>query len=423
MTLTEYGYKPRLIDGKISKYMGLFGALSIEGPKWCGKTWTALNHAKSVVYLLDPENDYANREAARLNPASILTGERPLLVDEWQEVPGIWDAVRFASDRTRDKGLYLLTGSVTPPKGSYSHSGAGRIGRIRMRPMSLYESGDSSGAISLRGLFGGERINADASKLTQEKLILCVIRGGWPGNIASPPDVAGILPEQYIAALAETDISNADNTKRNPELVLHLLTAIARTNVTSAKLSTIVADVQSRFGHISRQTVSNYLSVLSRLYVIEEIPQWFPELRDKQRLRKAPKRMLTDPSIAVSALKARYNDLVRDPRTLGMVFENLCMRDLLIYSDIAGAKLSHYHDLNDLEVDGIVELDSKWAAFEIKLGSHRVDEGAKAMKRLQSKLVSKGAEAPSFLAVITGGGALYTRSDGIHVIPIDCLKP
>ena len=423
MTLTENGYRPRLIDGKITKYLSLFGALSIEGPKWCGKTWTALNHARSVVYMLDPENDYANREAARLNPASILTGENPLLVDEWQEVPGIWDAVRFASDRTREKGLYLLTGSVTPKEGSYSHSGAGRIGKIRMRTMSLYESGDSSGKISLAGLFEGEEITPDISKLTQEKLIFLAIRGGWPENIASPNDDAGILPEQYIAALAETDISNADNTKRNPELVLHLLAAIARTNVTSAKLVTITADVSSRFGGVTRQTVSDYLSALSRLYVVEEIPQWFPELRDKQRLRKAPKRMLADPSIAVSALKARSSELARDPRTLGMVFENLCLRDLLVYSDIAGAKLSHYHDLNDLEVDAIVEMGTKWAAIEIKLGAHRVEEGATSLNRLQSMLGSKGADAPAFMAVVTGGGPLYTRDDGIHVIPVDCLKP
>ena len=423
MALTENGYKPRLIDSKITKYIGLFGALSIEGPKWCGKTWTALNHAKSVVYMLDPENDYANREAAKLNPAAILTGEKPVLVDEWQEVPGIWDAVRFASDRTKDKGLFLLTGSVTPRSGSFSHSGAGRIGKIRMHTMSLYESGDSTGMVSLADLFNEENITPDISKLTQDKLIYLVTRGGWPANDALSTDDAGIIPEQYISALAETDISNADNTKRNPELVLHLIAALARTNVTLAKLSTVTADIQSRFGSVTRQTISDYLSALSRLYVVEEIPQWFPELRDKQRLRKAPKRMLADPSIAVSALKAKSGELARDPRTLGMVFENLCLRDLLIYSDLIGAKLSHYHDLNNLEVDVIIELNTKWSAIEIKLGAHRVDEGAEALKRLRSKLISKGAIFPSFLAVITGGGALYTRADGVHVIPIDCLKP
>lgn len=423
MALTEQGYKSRLIDGRIARYMGLFGAISIEGPKWCGKTWTGLNHANSVVYLLDPENDYSNRESARLNPASILTGKKPLLVDEWQEVPGIWDAVRYASDRTKEKGLYLLTGSVTPKRDGFAHSGAGRIGRVRMRTMSLYESGNSSGAVSLSDLFEGKRIKSGASALTQEKLIDLVVRGGWPENIGTAKEDAAILPEQYIAALAGSDITNTDNVKRNPELLLHLLAALARTNVTPAAQSTIVTDVRARFGEVARQTVAEYLSVMTRLYVVEEIPQWFPELRDKLRLRKAPKRMLSDPSIAVSALKARPNDLSRDVRTLGGVFENLCLRDLLVYCEADGAKLSHYHDANGLEVDAIVELGVKWAGVEVKLGSHRVEEGAGALKRLQAKLVSKGADAPAFLCVITGGGPLYTRDDGIHVIPIDCLKP
>ena len=423
MALTEHGYKLRLVDSKITRYMSLFGALSIEGPKWCGKTWTALNHANSAVYLLDPENDYSNREAARLNPASILTGDKPLLVDEWQEVPAIWDAVRFASDKTKEKGLYLLTGSVTPKEGSFVHSGAGRIGRIRMRTMSLYESGDSTGDVSLLELFDGKSVAPGISRLSQEKLIDLIIRGGWPGNIDVAKDDAGILPEQYNLALAETDITSTDNVKRNPELVMHLLTSVARTNVTPALLNTIVADVQARFGDITRQTVAEYLSALLRLYVVEEIPQWFPELRDKLRLRKMPKRMLVDPSIAVSALKASPNDLTRDPRTLGGLFENLCLRDMLVYAGTIGAKLSHYHDASGLEVDAIIELGVKWAGLEIKMGAHRVEDGAAALKRLSEKLVNKGASAPAFMCVITGGGPLFTRDDGIFVIPIDCLKP
>ena len=422
MTLTEPGYKQRLIDNKIDKYMDLFGALSIEGPKWCGKTWTALNHASSVVYILDPENDYSNREAAKLNPASILNDKKPLLVDEWQEVPGIWDAVRYEADRTKKKGLYLLTGSVTPKKDSYVHSGAGRIGRIRMRTMSLYESGDSSGNVSLSEMFDGVQITPGKSRLTQEKLIELLVRGGWPANIDVTKENAGIIPEQYIIALSETDISNVDNVKRNPDTVMQLISAIARTNMTTTLLSTITADVQARFGSTTRQTVSEYLSALKRMYVVEEIPQWFPELRDKLRLRKMPKRMLADPSIAVSALKARPDDIARDPRTLGGIFENLCFRDLLVYSESLGAKLSHYHDSNDLEVDVIIEFGSKWAALEVKLGAHRVDEGAASLKQLRKKLVSKGAEPPAFSAVITGGGTLFTRDDGIHVIPIDCLR-
>jgi predicted AAA+ superfamily ATPase len=414
---------PRLIDAKIAQHLTLFGALSIEGPKWCGKTWTALNHANSVVYLLDPENDYANREAAKLNPASILTGEKPLLVDEWQEVPAIWDAVRFASDRTRERGLFLLTGSVTPSENSFSHSGAGRIGRIRMRTMSLFESGDSLGLVSLLGLFSGDKISAGASKLNQRQLIYLAQRGGWPGNANTSEESAGILPEQYNLALAETDISSADNVKRNPQLVLHLLASVARTNATPASLNVLASDVQARFSDVSRQTVSNYISTLIRLYVVEEIPQWFPELRDKQRLRKAPKRILADPSIAVSALNASPSELSRDPRTLGGVFENMVLRDLLVYSEAIGAKLSHYHDANDLEVDAIIELGNNWAGVEIKMGSHRVDEGAATLKRLRDKLVSKGAAPPKFLCVITGGGPLFVREDEVYVVPIDCLKP
>jgi len=423
MTLTEKGYKARLIDDKITKYRQLFGAISIEGPKWCGKTWTALNHAKSVVYILDPENFYANREAARLNPASVLRGETPLLIDEWQEVPGIWDAVRFASDRTKEKGLYLLTGSVTPKKDSFVHSGTGRIGRVRMRTMSLHESGDSSGLVSLLELFNNANITPDSSGLSQEKLIYLLTRGGWPENVNTLDSDIGILPEQYINSLANTDISNVENVKRNPDMVLHLLAAVARTNVTPTLQNTIVADVQARFGEVSRQTVAEYLSTLMRLYVIEEIPQWFPELRNKLRLRKTPKRMLADPSIAVSALKANKNDLARDPRTLGGIFENLCLRDLLIYSEYSGIKLSHYHDANGLEIDVILEYGTQWACIEIKMGVHNIDEGSASLKRLKDKVVSKGAEKPAFLAVVTGGGPVYTRDDGVHVIPIDCLKP
>lgn len=423
MGLTESGYKPRIMDEKITHYLGLFGALSIEGPKWCGKTWTALNHANSVVYMMDPENDYATREAAKLNPAAILAGEKPILVDEWQEVPGIWDAVRFASDRTKEKGLYILTGSVTPYAGSYVHSGAGRIARIRMRTMSLFESGDSSGAVSLSGLFKGNKIVPGKSGLNQEKLIDLTIRGGWPENIGVAKKDAGILPEQYNLALARTDITSPDNVKRNPELVLHLLAAVARLNATPALLNTIVADVQARFGQVARQTIAEYLDVLMRLYVIEEIPQWFPELRDKLRLRKTPKRMLADPSVAVSALRASPNELVRDPRTLGGIFECLCLRDLLIYSESSGAKLSHYRDANGLEVDAIVELGTQWVGIEIKMGSHRVEEGVASLKRLRDKLVARDAPEPASLCVVTGGGPLFTRDDGVHVIPIDCMKP
>ena len=231
-----------------------------------------------------------------------------------------------------------------------------------------------------------------------------------------------ILPEQYLLALAATDISSADNIRRNPDLVMHLLAAVARTNMTSSMQSVIVADVQGRFGEVTRQTVAEYLSVLKRLYVVEDIPQWFPSLRDKLRLRKSPKRMFADPSLAVSALKARPADLARVPRTLGGIFENLCVRDFLVYTDALGASLSHYHDASGLEVDIIIEYGNQWAAMEIKLGTHRIEEGVRNLKRLRDKVTSKGAPPPAFLCVITAGGPVYTRDDGVFVVPIDCWK-
>jgi predicted AAA+ superfamily ATPase len=426
VALTEKGYMPRLADQAVERCLRLFGAVSIEGPKWCGKTWTALNHANSAVYLLDPENGYQNREAARLNPASILVGERPLLVDEWQEVPGIWDAVRFASDRAEGKGSFILTGSVTPKEQGHAHSGAGRIARVRMGPMTLFESDPPAAAprASIMGMFeAGGALAPGASSLNQERLIQRIVRGGWPASLSAPAGDAAFLVEQYVGALVETDITHADSAKRDPALARHLLASVARVNATAAKDSVIVADVQARFGNVSRQNVAGYLSTLRRLHVVVEIPQWFPALRDKLRLRAAPKRMLADPSIAARALQATPQGLARDPRTLGGLFENLCLRDLLAYAEAVGARLSHYRDASGLEADAVLELGGAWAALEIKLGAHRVDEGAASLKRLEEKLVARGAPRPAFKAVVVGGGPMHTREDGVHVIPVDCLAP
>jgi predicted AAA+ superfamily ATPase len=423
MTLKQPGYRPRLIDTTIERYGRIFGALSIEGPKWCGKTWTALNHANSVVYLLNPENNYANREAARLNPASVLEGIPPLLVDEWQEVPAIWDAVRFQVDKSKAKCEFILTGSVTPKKKQYSHSGAGRIARIRMRSMSLFESNESSGEVSLKELFEKDCFAPAASTLNQDVLLKILVRGGWPENIAVAEEDAGIIPQQYIEALLVGENNSETGEERfNPQVMRQVLAALARVNTTTASDSRIVADVQARYGSITRQTVAKYLSALEQVFLFDEIPQWFPELRSTIRLRKSPKRVLTDPSLAVAAMRATPSELKRDPRTLGMLFENLCLRDLAIYAESFGASLSHYHDDSGLEVDAILEIGTEWAALEIKLGAHRVEEAADGLNRLTSKLTQRGASSPRFLAILTGGGPLYTRDDGIHVIPLDCLR-
>jgi predicted AAA+ superfamily ATPase len=403
--------------------MGMFGAVSIEGPKGCGKTWTALKHADSAVYMQNTENDYSTREAAKLNPAAILTSTKPLLVDEWQEATDVWGAVQPPSSGTNEKGQYILTGSVVPKAGSFAHSDAGKIAKIRMRTMSLYESGDSSGAASLSDLFQGKKFEPGASALSQEKLIGLAIRGGWPGNISAAKEDAGMLPEQYIIALAKTGMTDADNVRRNPGLALHLLAAVARTNAEPALMSAIVADVQARFGQVARQTIADYLSVLMRLYTVEEIEPWLPALSGKIRLRKGARRILADPSLAVSVLRAGPAELARDPRALGGIFKSLCLRDLLIYSEALEAKLSHYHDASGLEVDAVIESGAQWAGIEIKMGAHRVEEGAASLKRLRGKLVSNGTPAPAVLCVITDGCPLFARADGVNVIPLDCMGP
>jgi predicted AAA+ superfamily ATPase len=430
MTLTPEGYLPRLADKTLERYLRLFGAVAVEGPKWCGKTWTSLAHSQSSVSIMDPENGYANREAARLNPAAILEGNEPgkdpplpLLVDEWQEVPAIWDAVRFACDKTREKGRYIITGSSTPKDDSYIHSGAGRIARLRMRPMSLKESGVSSCAASLSALFEGQGVGTGASRLNQNKLISLLTRGGWPGNLETADNDAGILPLQYIQTLAESDISHSDNKRRNPDLILQLLASLARLTAGTAQSKPVVSDVQARFGDVTRQTVAAYTESLKRLYVIDEIPEWFPELKNTLRLRRLPKRIFCDPSLAIAALHARPAELKRDPRTLGNFFENLALRDLEIYAESIGGKLSHYHDSGGLEVDAILEKGNQWAAIEVKLGSYRVEEGEANIKKLCQKVESKGAPPPSFSAVVTGGGPLYQIKNGPYVIPLDFLAP
>ena len=424
MTLKKAGYRRRIIDDKIEKYMQAFSALSIEGPKWCGKTWTVLNHANSVVFFQDPKDGKSILEAARLSPLTVLSGQQPVAIDEWQEFPGIWDAVRHAVDMNPGVGQYLLTGSATPRRDTYSHSGIGRIARLKMRTMTLYEMGLSSGQVSLASLLAGEKQEPVLSKMASEKLIEIIVRGGWPSNILAEAEDAHLLANQYIDALVTTDISDLDNKRRRPELVERLLKSFARVTATTAGNNKIVADMLDHDATIARQTLSEYISSLMRLHIVEEIPQWFPELRSKLRLRKAPKRILADPSLAVAALGATPYSLARDGRTMGQLFENLCLHELLVYVDSIDGLLCHYRDSDELEIDAIVETrDGRWGGIEIKLGAHRVEEGANSLKRLSNKLTEKGVKSPEFLAVITGGGLCHQREDGIYVIPIDCLGP
>jgi predicted AAA+ superfamily ATPase len=427
MALTETEYKPRLIDPQIADLLTEFGAVTIDGPKWCGKTWTALNHGNSVFFITDPAGNFRNREMARLDPSLILDGEPPLVIDEWQEVPGIWDAVRFAVDRDRSKGRFILTGSATPPRESYVHSGAGRIARVRMRTMSLYESGESSGAESLKGLFSGEAPDPQKSSLTLDRIIGLILRGGWP-VLAGSNRFSTDVPRQYLERIADSEIAGMDGIRRNRSKVMAALRSLARNNATLVSNKTLQKDIDADSRDetsINRNTVSLYLTLLKNLSVLEEIPGWAPGLRSSKRLRVSPKRFLTDPSLAAAAIDAKAEKLKRDLNTLGFLFEGLCLRDILVYAESAGASVYHYRDESDLEADVILELaDGQWAALEIKLGAHQTDAAAANLLKLNRMMIKNDIPPAAFLAVINGlGGFSCRRDDGVHVVPIDCLGP
>jgi predicted AAA+ superfamily ATPase len=432
MTLTKQGYRTRIIDQKIVNYLMIFGAVSIEGPKWCGKTWTSLNHANSVTYIMDPAGNYSNRERARINPTLVLEGNRPHVIDEWQEVAGIWDAVRFSVDQEAKPGKFILTGSVTPPRDSNRHSGVGRIALARMRPMSLFESGDSVGTVSLDGLFNGEIIEPFAADIELPDLIDLTIRGGWPQTLQLPINLASHISIEYLNTLERNELFNEDFSRRSPQKLKKLIRALARNNSTPVGISTLTTDVRelsqaemtSDMVTVSRETANAYIDDLKKIFVIEELPGWSPQIRSKTRIRMAPKRVFVDPSLAIAALGIGRKHLLRDLRTYGFMFENLCLRDLAVYSESLGATLCHYRDNSGLEADAIIEMpDGSWSAIEIKLGEYQVDAAARSLIRLQKKMVEGGANPPVFLAVLIGGGLGYKREDGVYVIPINALAP
>jgi hypothetical protein len=425
MPLKQEEYKTRLVDKKLAEYLKLFGAVSVEGPKWCGKTWTSLNQANSVSYIMDPAGNYSNKAKAELNPSLILDGKTPHLIDEWQEVPGIWDAVRFDIDKTPGFGKYILTGSVTPPRESYRHSGAGRIAILRMRPMTLYESGDSVGAVSFAQIFSGKKIKPFNADIDLAHLIEITIRGGWPGALNLPIKKAGSVSVEYINALLKNDLFDSDFSKRNTAKLHILLRSLARNNATTVGETTLITDINNEEDiTMSRNSVSEYIVDLKRIFVIEDIPGWNPGIRSKTRIRMSNKIMFADPSLAIAALGVGTKHLIEDLNTFGFMFENLCLRDLCAYTEFHGGSLYHYRDNSNLEVDAIIEMkDGTWGGFEIKLGENQIEAAALTLTRLKNKLVSNGAREPSCLAVITGGGFGRRRKDGIYVIPINALKP
>ena len=419
-------YRPRIIDSKVNEYLTAFGAVCIEGPKWCGKTWTASHHSNSEIYLGDPANNFQNRKLAELSPELVLDGDAPRLIDEWQEVPPIWDAVRHKVDQNTEKGQFLLTGSATPNHKGILHSGAGRIAKLRMRPMSLYESGDSSGKVSLEKVCLGELTPAMTGDVLLTDLITLIIRGGWPGSLGLSVEQAALLPAEYLNAVIDDDIYRVDGVKRDTTKMRLLLRSLARNESTTVTNKTLRNDIKAMDDEdIDANTVAAYLDIFTRLFIIENQPPFSAGIRSSVRLKQAEKRHFVDPSLACALLKATPAGLLGDLETLGFLFEALCERDLRIYAESFGASLYHYQDYKNQEVDAVVQMpDGNWAAFEIKLGANQIDAAAENLLHLQQEIAAdpKG-KPPAVLCVICGlTSAAYKRPDGVFVVPITALK-
>lgn len=424
MSLLTEEYMPRIIDKKINDFMKSFGAVCVEGPKWCGKTWASLNQAKSVSYIADPVNGFQNRRMAEISPELILEGEYPRVIDEWQEVPEIWDAVRFAVDKDGAKGRYILTGSSTPKRKGILHSGAGRIGRIRMNTMSLYEMGESSGEISLSDLFQDNVRPVITGDIKLERLIQYAVRGGWPGSRQLNVRDAARIPFQYLQAVVESDMYRLDGVRRDSGKVYALLHSLGRNESTIASNQTIKKDITAYEDEVvEKDTIVEYLDAFERLFLIDNQPAFQPALRSSRRALKSPKRHFSDPSLAVAALSASPEMLLQDLNTFGFIFEALCEHDLKIYAESNEGALYHFRDDRGNEIDAVVQMpDGRWGAFEIKLGANQIDAAAKELLRIQT-IMEKEATAPSVLCVICGmSNMAYKRKDGVFVIPITALK-
>ena len=422
MALTKKGYKQRIIDSKIKQNLKIFGAISIEGPKWCGKTWTALNHANSVVYLNNVSNNFNERALAKMNVDLILNKEYPQLIDEWQEVPAIWDGIRFKCDEDNVRGKYILTGSATPVTNDIHHSGAGRICRMKMYTMSLYESGDSTGEVSLNDLFSNNIKDKMIDKVDLRKLISLIIRGGWPQSINMTEEEALIISQSYINDILNFDISNIDGVKRDINKMRMILRSLARNESTVVSNNTIINDVNEEHDIASKNTVIDYIDILDKLKLIENQSAFSVNLRSSSRVGKSAKRHFTDVSLVCAILGLNYEKLINDVKFLGFLFESLCERDLRIYIESYNGNLYHFRDnTTGLEIDSIVEMpDGEYGAIEIKLGTDKIEEAAENLLKFNSIVQKK----PKFLCVISGlHEAIIKRPDGVYVIPITVLRP
>lgn len=415
-------YTPRVIDGLIVDRLTAVGAVLIEGLKACGKTFTAEQHARSAVYL---DSDPDVRSALQVDPSLVLNGEPPQLIDEWQlEATPVWGYVRREVDKRKLHGQFILTGSAVPNEDHSRHSGAGRFARLTMRTMSLLESGDSTGTMSLAALMNGDRPSSPATRLSVAALAELVTRGGWPLNIGKSVVASARANADYLKTITDVDIARLAGARRDPAIALRLAQALARRTAMELKVTALTQEADSAEGDIARTTAYDYLAIFEQLMVIESQPAWVTHLRSRTRLRKAPRIHFTDPSLAVAALRAGPKRLLSDLNFLGLLFESLVVRDTRIYADTIDASVHHYRDSNDLEVDIIVDaIDGRWGAFEVKLGTREIDEASEKLLRFAESVDTEKTGLPAVLGVITATGYGYTRPDGIVVLPIGAFGP
>lgn len=420
-------YKPRIADSILAQKLKGKGAVLLEGAKWCGKTTTAEQICKSVIYMSEPSKKAQNITLAKINPGMLLKGEKPRLIDEWQLAPQLWDAVRFEADHSDSLGLFVLTGSSVPPDMSeVFHSGTGRFAWVKMRPMSLWESGESSGDISLKELFDGKEDISGISALDLEKIAFVCCRGGWPLAVDMEDDVALDQAFDYLSAVEKRDIQLADGIARDASRVHRLLRSYSRHQGAQISIAAIKADlIENELETFDEDTISSYISALKRIFVIEDCEAWNPNLRSKTAIRTSDTRYFTDPSIATAALGIGPSDLIADLETFGLVFETMCMRDLRVYAEALNGTVYHYRDKNGLECDAVVHLrNGKYGLIEIKLGGESlIEKGAATLLSLADKIDDTKMNKPAFLIVLTAtGDYAYRREDGVLVIPIGCLK-
>ncbi len=420
-------YKHRIVDYILEGKLKGMGAVLIEGPKWCGKTTTAEVKAKSVIYMNDPKKSGMYMQLAKMSPQSLLDGETPRLIDEWQLAPSLWDTIRFEVDHRNEEGQFILTGSSVPARtDEIWHSGTGRFARIKMRPMSLWESEDSDGVVSLNDLFSGKAQVCMCKEKSIDDIAYLICRGGWPKATLQDRSIALERAYDYYDAVVNIDISKADDISRDAERTKRLMRSYARFQGSQTSISKIREDVKANDTvNVDDDTIGSYIKALEKIFVIEDMPAWNPNLRSKTAIRTSLTRYFVDPSIAVAALGVGPKDLIHDLETFGLLFETMCVRDLRVYADALGGTVYHYRDKNGLECDAVVHLrNGDYGLVEIKLGGDNlIEDGASSLKNLASKIDTTKMKAPSFMMVLTGIGAYaYQREDGVWIVPVGSLK-